>query len=197
MSRVISSPPSSLQQFALVALRSLIGWHFLYEAYYKLMLPGWTRAGAPLAAWTSVGYLKAGTGPLARIFQALVDRGWTPWMDNAVKIGLLLVGLSLILGLFTRVGCWGAIGFLTLFYLLMVPTAGVPQPGNEGTYLIVNKTLIEGVAVCVLLVFNTGAIAGLDLLFPSRRIKVQANSQIAEQSKTVVAGSGVHASVSE
>jgi thiosulfate dehydrogenase [quinone] large subunit len=181
----------------LIALRSLIGWHFLYEAYYKLMLPGWTRGGAPLPAWTSGGYLKAGTGPVARIFQALVDRGWTPWMDNAVKIGLLLVGLSLILGLFTRAGCWGAIGFLTLFYLLMVPTAGVPQPGNEGTYLIVNKTLIEGTAVAVLLVFNTGAIAGLDLLLANRKVKTTAKDQVAQEQRVAAAGSNVHASVSE
>src|SRR3954467_5583807 len=105
-------------------------------------------------------------------------------MDNGVKIGLLLVGLSLILGLFTRAGCWGAIGFLTLFYRLMVPTAGVPQPGNEGTYLIVNKTLIEGAAVGVLLVFNTGAIAGLDLLFANRKAKTQAKDGISYKPST-------------
>ena len=46
---------------------------------------------------------------------------------------------------------------------------GVPQPNNEGTYLIVNKTLIEAAAVCVLLVFNTGAIAGLDLLWTRKK----------------------------
>ena len=49
--------------------------------------------------------------------------------------------------------------FLGLFYLLYVPTMGVPQPNNEGTYLIVNKTLIEAAAVVVLIVFDTGAIA--------------------------------------
>ena len=48
----------------------------------------------------------------------------------------------------------------------------MPQPNNEGTYLIVNKTLIEAAAVCVLLVFNTGAIAGLDLLLSRRRRRV-------------------------
>jgi thiosulfate dehydrogenase [quinone] large subunit len=76
-----------------------------------------------------------------------------------------LIGLSLILGLFTRIGAWGALLFLSMFYLLYIPTVGVPQPNNEGTYLIVNKTLIEAAAVCVLLVFNTGKIAGLDLLW--------------------------------
>jgi len=155
---------SDTQQATLVILRTLIGWHFLYEGYYKLMLPAWGSDGKPLPPWSSAGYLKAASGPLAPVFQWLIDAGWIGWIDKTVKISLLLIGLSLILGLLTRVGCWGAIFFLTLFYLLAIPTAGAPQPGNEGTYLLVNKTLIEGAAVGVLLVFNTGAIAGLDML---------------------------------
>ena len=162
-------PLSTVQQVALVILRTLIGWHFLYESYYKLMLPGWSAEGKPLAPWSSVGYLKAATGPLARLFQWAIDKGWLGWMDGAVKLSLLLIGLSLILGFLTRVGCWGALFLLALFYLLAIPLSGAPQPGNEGTYLIVNKTLIEGAAVGVLLAFNTGAIAGLDLLLASRK----------------------------
>jgi thiosulfate dehydrogenase (quinone) large subunit len=160
---------TNLQQTALIVLRTLIGWHFLYEGYYKLSMPGWSSAGVPLQPWTSTGYLKAASGPLAGIFQWMIDKGWIGWMDTGVKFGLLLIGLSLTLGLFTRVGCWGALFFLTLFYLLSVPLSGSPQPGNEGTYLIVNKTLIEGVAVFALLVFRTGTIAGLDLLLANRK----------------------------
>jgi thiosulfate dehydrogenase [quinone] large subunit len=154
-----------VQQFALITLRTVIGWHFLYEAYYKIRSPAWSPAGTPLARWTSAGYLKGASGPLAIIFIKMTNAGWTPWIDRTVKISLLLIGLSLILGLFTKVGSWGALFFLVLFYLLYVPTLGVPQPNNEGTYLIVNKTLIEAAAVCVLIAFNTGAIAGLDLLW--------------------------------
>jgi thiosulfate dehydrogenase [quinone] large subunit len=154
---------SSFQQFALIALRTVIGWHFLYEAYYKIASPAWSPGGGPLQPWTSAGYLKGSSGPLARLFQWMVNSGWTTWIDRSVKIGLLLIGLSLLLGLFTRVGAIGALFFLSLFYLLYVPTLGVPQPGSEGTYLIVNKTLIEAIAVVVLIVFDTGRIAGLDL----------------------------------
>lgn len=157
------------QQVALIALRTVIGWHFLYEGYYKIMSPAWSSAGTPLARWTSAGYLKGASGPLAEVFQRLVNSGWTPWIDRSVKIALLLIGLSLILGLFTKIGAWGALFFLSLFYLLYIPLMGVPQPSNEGTYLLVNKTLIEAVAVCVLLAFDTGAIAGLDLLLRRRR----------------------------
>lgn len=158
-----------LQQLALILLRTVIGWHFLYEAYYKIWSPAWSPAGTPLPRWSAAGYLKGASGPLAALFQRMVDAGWTPWIDRSVKIGLLLIGLSLILGLFTRIGALGALVFLSLFYLLYLPLTGVPQPGSEGTYLVVNKTLIEAAAVFVLLVFDTGAIAGLDLLLRRRK----------------------------
>jgi thiosulfate dehydrogenase [quinone] large subunit len=99
----------------------------------------------------------------------MLDAGWTAWLDRSVKISLVLIGLSLMLGLFTRLGCWGALLLLSLFYLLTIPLSGTQQPGSEGAYLLVNKTLIEAAAVVVLLVSNTGAIAGLDLLFARRK----------------------------
>lgn len=151
------------QQFALILLRTLIGWHFLYEGYFKLVLPAWT-GGAPLAKWSSAGYLRGASGPLAPAFQALAASSWLPAVDVAVAASLAIVGLLLVLGLFTRLACVGAAALLMLFYLSAVPLSGVPQPGAEGTYLLVNKNLIELAAVLVTLVFSTGRIAGLDLL---------------------------------
>ncbi|HET6976429.1 MAG TPA: hypothetical protein VFI24_08905 [Pyrinomonadaceae bacterium] len=160
---------TTAQGFALIVLRTLIGWHFLYEAYFKIMSPAWSRGGGPLTPWTSAGYLQGASGPLAGIFRRLVNAGWTMWLDRGVKVVLLVIGVSLILGLFTRVGLWLALAMLSLFYLLYVPTLGLPQPNAEGAYLIVNKTLIEAAAVAVLLMFDTGGIAGLDLFLRRRR----------------------------
>jgi thiosulfate dehydrogenase [quinone] large subunit len=171
---------SGIQQIALVTLRTLIGWHLLYEGYYKLALPGWSRAGTPITAWTSAGYIKAATGPIARVLQKMIDAGWANWIDNTVKIGLLLIGLSLILGLFTRAGSLAALVLLVLFYLLSVPLSGTQQPGSEGAYLIVNKTLIEAAGVFVVLVSRTELMAGLDLLL-ARRISARVQSPLASQ----------------
>src|SRR5262249_54418401 len=98
----------------------------------------------------------------------------------------------LILGLFTRAGCAGALLLLTLFYLTSMPMAGVHQPGSEGAYLLVNKTLIEAIAVCLLLSFRTGEIAGLDLLLKGRKRKqmeVQASVPAAAVAATSAAAS--------
>src|SRR6185369_3182381 len=104
---------TSFQQFALVALRTVIGWHFLYEAYYKIVAPAWSPSGGPLTPWTSAGYLKGATGPLARVFHwAVSSEGRLLWIDRSVKLALLLIGLSLLLGLFTRVGAVAALFFL-------------------------------------------------------------------------------------
>jgi thiosulfate dehydrogenase [quinone] large subunit len=155
---------STLERVVLVLLRTLIGWHFLYEGYYKLVTPGWTRGGTPVGAWTASGYLKAATGPFAGAFHALGQSAMAGWVDQLVPIGLVLVGLSLILGLFTQVGLSGALAFLTLFYVSAIPTEGIPRPGQEGVYLLVSKNLIEWAAVLLLLACRTGHIAGLDLL---------------------------------
>ena len=121
-----------LEAVALVLLRTLIGWHFLYEGYYKLVSPGWTRGGAPVAAWSASGYLKAATGPLAGAFHALGQSSMAGWVDHLVPLGLVLVGLSLMLGLLTQIGLSGALAFLTLFYVSAIPTEGIPEALERG-----------------------------------------------------------------
>lgn len=159
---------TNLQQTALIVLRTLVGWHFLYEGYTKLLQPAWSRAGAPAAAWSSAGYLKAATGPLAELFHSLGNASWIGALDIAVAALLVAVGLSLMLGLFTQAGCAGALLLLAMFYLSAIPL-GLPEARAEGTYLIVNKNLIEAAAVLVLWSFRTGRIAGFDQYF-SRKL---------------------------
>jgi len=158
---------TSFQQVSLVLLRTLIGWHFFYEGYTKLLQPAWSRAGAPVAAWSSAGYLKAATGPFADSFHALGNASWIGTLDIAIASALVAVGVSLLLGLFTQIGCLGAFGLLAMFYVSAIPM-GLPEPRSEGTYLLVNKNLIEATAVAVLFSFRTGRIAGLDRLRVSR-----------------------------
>ena len=169
---------STAQQVSLVVLRTLIGWHFAYEGYFKLVRPAWGPDGVPLSEWSSAGYLRAATGPFASLFHALAGSPWLPWVDVVVAAALVVVGLSLMLGLFTDAGCVVGLALLTLFYLSLPPTSGVPQPGTEGAYLFVNKNLVEAGGLLVLLSFGTGRIAGLDLLRAARRAPA---AQVTEQ----------------
>ena len=152
---------------AITVLRVVIGWHFLYEGYTKLLQPAWGRSGAPVAAWSSAGYLKAATGPLADVFHSLGNASWIGTLDLIVAALLVAVGLSLMLGFFTQAGCAAALGLLAMFYLSAIPM-GLPEARAEGTYLIVNKNLIEAAGVVVLAAFRTGRIAGLDSYWARR-----------------------------
>jgi len=158
-----------VQELGLVVLRTLIGWHFLYEGFVKLWWPSWTRAGVPLGRWSAAGYLRSSTGPFADLFRGLADASWLPGIDLLMAWSLVLVGLCLMLGLFTQLACAGALALLALFYVSWLPTRGVMEPGAEGNYLLVNKNLIEAAAVAVVLAFRTGRIAGLDLLLARPR----------------------------
>lgn len=142
------------QRIAVMVLRTLIGWHFLYEGYFKLLRPAWGRNGAPLEPWTAAGYLRGATGPFADMFHALGNAPWIGALDVAIALSLVLVGLSLLLGLFVRAGCIGAFALLMLFYISVIPLSGMPEPRAEGTYLLVNKNLIEAAAVLVVFFFQ-------------------------------------------
>jgi len=157
-------PSAALPRFALVLLRTLVAWHFLYEGYYKAMLPAWSGAGDPLGPWSAASYLAAASGPLAGLFHTLGSPPLASTIDTLVIIALIAVGLSLMLGLFTQAGCGVALALLTLFYLAHIPLAGVLEAGAEGAYLLVNKTLVEWAAVVTLWTQHTGRIAGLDCL---------------------------------
>ena len=151
------------QQITLVVLRTLIGWHFLYEGYTKLLQPAWGRAGAPLAAWSSAGYLKAATGPLAeRVPCARHRRRGSARSTSSSRSLLVAVGLSLMLGLFTQAGCAGALALLAMFYLSAIPL-GLPEARVRRHVPHRQQEPDRGWRRCwCCFAFRTGRIAGLD-----------------------------------
>ena len=145
---------SRAPMIALTVLRVLIGWHFFYEGLSKLTAPSFTAAG----------YLKQAKGPLAGAFHSLAAR--PDLLANADLItmwGLTIVGACLILGLFTRLVSLAGMAFVLMFYLAAPPWIGyfyaIP---SEGSYLIVNKNLIEVAALAVIFFTGSGRFAGLD-----------------------------------
>lgn len=168
---------NALQQTAIIFLRVAIGWHFMREGFVKLSHP----------SWTAEGYLYVSWGPMAETLQGFANN---PAMMSFVNVfipwALFLSGLGLMLGLFTRISTLVAMGLLAMFYMATPPWpweltltsvtewsqlqasmgsaqwAGNFIPGNEGNYIIVNKNLVEFLALGALLTLNTGKIAGID-----------------------------------
>lgn len=172
MNNSASSPLSPIQQVALIVLRTFIGWHFLYEGYFKLLLPAWAPDGTHIGSWSAASYLNGATGPVSHFLQVLFTSGWGHAIDIAVITALCAIGLSLMLGVLTQLGCFGALAMLVLFYVTALPLDGVPHAAMEGNYMIVNKNLIEAASVAVLWSFRTGRIAGLSQLYSAWRKKL-------------------------
>ncbi|HEC42574.1 MAG TPA: DoxX family protein [Bacteroides sp.] len=146
------------QVSALVIVRVLIGWHFLYEGLVKVVNPNWSAAS----------FLKAAQGPFADMFKSMASNDATLDLINfGNQWGLVLVGLSLIIGLLNRWACLGGMLLLLMYYISNPPFIGLDVPTvAEGSYLIVNKNLIELFTLFVLFLFPTDNIIGLRRLLP-------------------------------
>ncbi|MDX8337630.1 DoxX family membrane protein [Draconibacterium sp. IB214405] len=133
------------KKLIITIFRTAIGWHFLYEGVAKLLDRNWSAAG----------YLSSSTGPLSGLYQ---------WMSGSESImnvvdplnmaALILVGLGLTLGLAIRVSAASGVVLLLLYYFAHPPFGGSLLANTEGSLYIVNKNVIEALALLVLLVLK-------------------------------------------
>jgi uncharacterized membrane protein YphA (DoxX/SURF4 family) len=141
----------------LVLLRTVIGWHFLYEGVSKLLAPN----------WSSYNFLSVSKWIFADFFQGIAANPRILEIVDFLNIwGLILIGLALFFGVLSRVASAFGIILLSLYYVANPPFLGmdfgVPA---EGQYLIVNKNLIEIMALCVFVIIPSRTLPGLDRLF--------------------------------
>lgn len=145
---------SGWQVFALTLMRVLIGWHFLYEGLVKLYTPG----------WTAKAYLLGSVGSLSPLFRSMAGSETILHMVNTLnEWGLVIIGLGLFAGLFSKICKISGMILLFLYYMAYPPFAGLSIDAHvEGSYWVVNKNLIEMGALFVLYVFPSSRITGLD-----------------------------------
>jgi len=150
------------QLYGLVTLRVLIGWHILYEGVSKLINP----------YWSSAAYLLDSKWIFSGLAKTIVSNPTLLTISDYVNMwGLTLVGLCLLLGVFSRQATFGGMVFILLYYLFAPPLLGLEysKPG-EGSYIIVNKNLIEACALFVLYYFPTSHLIGLDRILSKSEI---------------------------
>jgi thiosulfate dehydrogenase (quinone) large subunit len=144
-----------VQRFMLVALRVIIGWHILYEGFSKLLIPN----------WTSASFLGESKWILSGLSHWIISNpGVLHTVDFLNTWGLIAIGLGLILGLFTQAAAISGAILLFVYFLNNPPLIGLEYTvPAEGSNIVVNKTLIEAVALAVVAVFPSGLFAGLDM----------------------------------
>ena len=150
------APLSKSLTIILLCLRLALGWHFLYEGLAKLLTPG----------WSSAPYLLLSRGILSGFFRWLAS---SPGLVHTIDLlniwGLILIGLALMLGCFTRLASASGIALLALYYLAHPPLIQTDyRIPLEGHYLLVNKNVVELLALIIFLVLPSGTLWGLDRL---------------------------------
>ncbi len=173
MKKVKNNSLSLPQQWGLVVLRILIGWHFLYEGMVKLLDPG----------WSAESYLINTRGMLSGFFHAMAAQPAILEGINFLNIwGLIFIGLGLFLGLFARMAVYAGMVLLFFYYTAYPPFQGynfwAPQ---EGHYLLVDKTFIELVTLIVLALFPRALNIGLWNLL--KKVKLPVNLPLGVKKK--------------
>ena len=152
-----SKSDSPVHLYLFVLIRILIGWHFLYEGVTKVIAEN----------WSSASYLAGSKWIFAPVFHWMAGYSGIISVVDFLNIwGMTLIGIALIFGLLTR---WAsAAGVLLLFFYFV---AYPPIPGYmmgvpvDGSYLWVNKNLIELFVLTAFIFLPPGYLYGLDRLY--------------------------------
>jgi thiosulfate dehydrogenase (quinone) large subunit len=149
---------------ALVLLRLAIGWHFFFEGMVKVLNPH----------WTSKAYLLDSGGFAKGIFEWIAHNPTALFITDFMNAwGLSLIGLSLLTGLFSRYAALAGMFLLALYYLSHPAFPGIQYLfPTDGSYFIINKTLIELFALYVVFALPTSHIIGLERFFKKSEIRV-------------------------
>jgi uncharacterized membrane protein YphA (DoxX/SURF4 family) len=161
----------------LTLIRILIGWQFLYEGLIKIFNP----------AWTARPFLEGSRWIFGDLFRWLISGDTGMWLvDAANAYGLTLIGLALILGIFTRLAAWGGVALLMMYYIAYPPFGGFSYGSpSEGSYLIVNKNMIELFVLVMLALTDSGKFYGLDGLRKRKNADPEVRKETIEETETV------------
>jgi len=129
---------ASSPRWALLPLRLFLGFTMLYAALHKLTDPTFFDPESPTSVQAELERAASGR-PLSPIVEVLLGQptlaGW------GIALGELAVGISLLLGLWTRVGAVGG-ALLSLSFLLTVSWGTTPYFYNPDiAYLVAFITL--------------------------------------------------------
>jgi uncharacterized membrane protein YphA (DoxX/SURF4 family) len=142
----------------------MIGWQFLYEGIVKVTNP----------AWSAGPFLLESTGWFSGFFKTMaLHPNLLTIVDFLNVWGLILIGIALFLGLFTRLASWSGALLLLLYYLAKPPfNILLEGSAGEGNNLWINKNLIEMAILILLARTPISKFFGLDHLLKTSSNKV-------------------------
>ena len=156
--------------FFITLLRVGIGWHFFYEGLSKLLTP----------EWSATGFLAASNSFMSGFYHWMAS---SPAMMQVIDLlniyGLILIGLGLFFGVLTRYAACAGILLLSLYYLAFPSFGTSLMLQSEGNLYIVNRQIIEALALGVLIFIKDKGF-GIENLWKT----IQSVSDKTERNKT-------------
>jgi thiosulfate dehydrogenase [quinone] large subunit len=124
-------------------IRVWLGWQWLVAGWEKVINPAWLQTGAALKGFLAgaASAVSASGKPVihytwyADFLKMLVSSGSFVWMAKLVAVGELLVGIALILGIFTGFAAFFG-GFMNFNYLMAGAVSVNPM------FLVLSVTLL-------------------------------------------------------
>jgi uncharacterized membrane protein YphA (DoxX/SURF4 family) len=156
----------TLLQTVLTILRVLVGWHFLYEGVSKLAMDN----------WSSSAYLMESKWLFSGFFHWIISNPTALAIADFMNIwGLILIGLGLFLGVFTRLASIAGMLLLLMYYVANPPFMYSSIPA-QGSYYIINLNLIEAGILLVFALMRKETMWSIDrlvkLLIDRRKEKI-------------------------
>ncbi|HLN72840.1 MAG: DoxX family protein [Methylococcaceae bacterium] len=122
-------------------LRVAIGWHFLFEGISKIVQGNWTAAS----------YLQNTSGFLSGFYHWIASSPLLLGITDVLNMyGLLLIGLALFIGLFSRYAALAGSLLLTLYYFAYPPFGNPMMNASDGHLFMIDKIFIEAAALLIL-----------------------------------------------
>lgn len=152
-----------IKNYSWGVLRLLMGWIFLWAFLDKTFGLGfattsekaWIFGGSP-----TFGFLSFATkGPFAEFYQSLAGNGLVDWM---FMLGLLFVGVTLVTGIFVRLGSLVGISMMILMYT----AASLPPENNP----FVDEHIIYAIVMFGFIVSKPGNYLGLGKSWSENKI---------------------------
>jgi thiosulfate dehydrogenase [quinone] large subunit len=137
---------TTFQKITLFLLRVSLGWMFFYAGITKVLNPNWSASGYLEGAKTFAGF-----------YHWLLQPTILPTVNFINEWGLVLLGVSLILGVFVRIS--SALGAL-LMLMYYLPPLQFPYPNAHA--FIVDEHIIYIAALSYLAAIKAGRVWGLE-----------------------------------
>ena len=155
------------QKLFVTILRIAIGWHFLYEGISKLLM----------GTWTAYSYLANTTGFFSGFYHWLASSATILKLVDLLNIyGLIIIGIALFSGLFSRLAAAAGVLLLTLYYFAYPPFGYSLFTAGEGHLFIVDRNFIEVMALLFIIFYKEKGYCLDNLIMLSKKSKQESIS---------------------